>query len=700
MTTTAPGIRRGVAAAPPRRSLLRLTAFFAVTIALLAAVAIVHVTQGTSAVDAVEIVRMLLGGGAGDTSAIVVASRLPRLAAGLIVGVALGAAGAALQSVTRNALASPDTLAVNAGAHLAVVAVAALGIQLPFFGMSGVAFVGGLAAAALVLALSGAGGTSAVRLVLAGSAMALGLSSLTTTLILLFSNETRGLFAWGSGSLGQNGFDGIVGALPLIGLGVVGLLILCRRLDVLTLGDDHARTLGVPVVGTRVAAVVLAVLLAAAAVTLAGPIGFVGLAAPAVIRLLTSRIPGLARHAAFIPAAALSGAVLIIGADVLLRAVIGSQSAVEVPTGVITTIFGAILLVVLAQRVRNSSTVDEPPAAAARTSASRRRFTVFVIALVAAAAALTIASILLGDTKLLLGDLTNWVTGQAGPLVSTVLDTRLPRIGAALLAGACLGVSGAVIQAVTRNPLAEPGIIGVSGGAGLGAILVISFVPLTSFWGIAGGALAGAAVAAVIVFGLSARGGFASDRLVLVGVGVSAGTTALVSLVITLTDPWTETKALTWLSGSTYGRSPEHLIPMLAIALLVVPLLVSARRELDLLSLDDDTPRVLGIRVARSRLLLLSGAVGLAAAAVAGIGVIGFVGLIAPHAARSLVGRRHSRVLPTAALLGGILVCAADLLGRTVIAPAQLPAGLLTAVIGTPYFVWLLYRSGRLTRTR
>ncbi|HEX6353237.1 FecCD family ABC transporter permease, partial [Actinophytocola sp.] len=203
----------------------------------------------------------------------------------------------------------------------------------------------------------------------------------------------------------------------------------------------------------------------------------------------------------------------------------------------------------------------------------------------------------------------------------------------------------------------------------------------------------GAALAVVLVFAAAARGGFASERLVLIGFGTQAGATALITLLITLSDPWNESKALTWLGGSTYGRSFEHLVPMLLALLVVMPALVRFRGELDLLSLDDETPRVLGIQVPRSRLLLLACAVLLTGAAVAGVGVIGFVGLVAPHAARAIVGRRHARVLPVAALLGGILVCVADTIGRTVIAPAQLPAGLMTAIIGVPYFVWLLYRA-------
>jgi ferric hydroxamate transport system permease protein len=358
----------------------------------------------------------------------------------------------------------------------------------------------------------------------------------------------------------------------------------------------------------------------------------------------------------------------------------------------VTTIFGAIFLVVLARTLRVSGSTGEPPSAGARAGVSRVRYLALVTVLVVVAAGVVIAGVLLGDAKLLLGDVANWVTGQAGPIVSGVMENRLPRVVAAVLAGAALAVAGLVIQNVSRNPLAEPNIIGVTGGAGFGAVLVITLVPLSGFWLQAGAAGVGAAVAATLVFLSAARRGFASDNLVLIGFGVQAGTVALVALLITLSDPWNESKALTWLGGSTYGRAYEHLVPMLVAIMVVVPVLWYLRGVLDLLSLDEETPRLLGVGVPASRLALLVCAVVLTGAAVAGVGVIGFVGLVAPHAARALVGRRVARVLPVAALLGATLVCLADLIGRTVIAPAQLPAGLMTALVGTPYFIWLLYR--------
>ncbi|MFD9544112.1 iron ABC transporter permease [Streptomyces sp. NPDC060022] len=689
-TEDAPSVGAG---RPARRGPLFLLALAALSAVL--ALAVVHISQGTAPVG----LHTLWGAlatlwtdtdGTHQADAVLVASRLPRLAAGLVVGCALGAAGAVLQSVSRNVLASPDTLAVNAGAYFAVVAVAAFGISLPPVPAGGTALIGGLLAAGIVLGLARAG-AGTTRLVLAGSALTLGLSGLSHMLLLLRAQQTTGLYAWGNGSLAQIGMQTIDRLAPVALLALIGLVVLGRRLDILALGDDGAVVVGVSPRLTRATAVVLAVVLSAVSVTVAGPIGFVGLCAPAIVRLVGAKVPALVRHRAFIPASAVAGVLVVLGADVLLRAVFGAQAGASVPTGIVTSFFGAVVLVFLAHRSRGAGSTG-PEAAFARLR-SRRAFVVTLTAVTTALVLAVVAATLLGDAPLLLGDVGNWLTGRSGRLVTFVLDTRMPRIAAALLAGAALATAGAVVQAVSRNPLAEPGILGVVGGAGVGAVITLTVVPLASFWLISGSALAGAAAAAALVFGLAARRGLEQDRLVLIGIGVSAGTAALVSLMIVLTDPYNGTKALIWLSGSTYGRTFPEVLPVLAALAVSLPVLALRRRELDLIGLDADTPRLLGIRLGRARLGLLGIAVVLTAAAVAAVGVIGFVGLVAPHAARALVGQRHGRVLPVAALMGSLLVVVADTIGRTVIAPAQISVGVVTAVIGAPYFGWLLWRS-------
>ena len=678
----------------------------AATALLLAAFAVVavaawHLTQGTSAVALGDLVDAALPGGQADpdAEAVLVASRLPRMLAGLVVGLALGAAGAVFQSLARNALAAPDTLAVNAGAYLAIALLAAAGVSLPVLGEGAVAFAGALAAAGTVLLLAGPSGASTTRLVLAGSALTLALSSVTAAVLLLFDQETTGLFAWGNGTLTQLDLGAVSRVGPVVLLAIAGCLLLARPLDLLGLGDDAARTLGVPVARVRLLGVLLAVLLGAAAVTLAGPIGFVGLCAPAGARLVGRWVPGVLRHAVLVPFAALVGALVVLGSDALLRALLGAEGALRVPTGVTTTLVGAVVLVALARRSRDAGPTRTPPAARPGRAGSRRRSLVVVTVLGVLVAAAALLGMLAGFTWLLTGDLVNWLRGVAPASVAFAADERAPRVLAALLAGAALALAGAVVQAVCRNPLAEPGILGITGGAGVGAVLVVtSTATVVSTAAISLAAAAGALVAFALVHGLAWRrgqagGGLSSDRLVLVGIGVQAGTLALTTFLLVRADPFNTPRIYTWLSGSTYDRSFDQVLPVLVAVLLAAPLALAGHRHLDLLAVDDDLPRLVGVRLEAVRLGALAGAALLTSTAVSAVGVVAFVGLVAPHAARALVGGRHARVLPVALLLGALLLSLADTLGRSVIAPAQVPAGLVVAAIGAPYFLWLLHRS-------
>lgn len=656
------------------------------------ALSAIHLTQGTSGIGIGDLLGLLVERDQHVWN-ILVGSRIPRLVAAVLVGVALGVAGAGLQSLARNPLASPDTLGVNAGAHVAVTALAVTGLSLGLLPSGGVAFLGGLLAAGLVVLMAAGGSSGPTRLVLAGTATALALKSLTLVLILLFEEETRSLFAWGEGSLVQVNLDASRQMAPVIAAAVLALMVMAHRLDILGLGDDAATSLGLHVARTRVLLVVFTVLLAAASVTIAGPIGFVGLCAPVIVRLLAPIVPGIMRHRILLPMSGLMGVAILIGSDVLLRATLGAQSGVEIPTGAVTTVLGAGILVWLARRFRDAGPTRRAPAAHSNASRTRRRFWTVVAILGAVLIAAVIGAVLIGDTMLLLGDVVNRLNGVARANIVYVLDERVPRVLAAILAGAALALAGTTIQAVCRNPLAEPGILGITAGAGLGAILAITFVPAAGIAIVSGSGAAGALAAFAFVYGMAWRGGLSSDRLVLIGIGAWFGLSALTVIVIISTDPWNLARALTWLSGSTYNRTLPQLVPVAMALLVITPLVAAFRRELDVLALDDDTPRVLGVRLERTRMVALVAAALLAATAVSAIGVVGFVGLVAPHAARGLVGSRHSRVIPVAILLGAVMVSVADTVGRSVIAPAQIPAGLVVALIGAPYFVWLLWRT-------
>jgi len=669
-------------------------------VALLVAVVVVglwHLTQGTSGIGAADLWRALLGDdvavGGVPVADVFTGSRLPRLFAGIAVGFALGVAGALLQSITRNALASPDTLAVTAGAYFSLTAVAAFGVAVPLWASSGVAFVGGLLAAALVLGLTGrAAGTTTTRLILAGSAIAMALDSGTAMLLILFKENTTGLFAWGSGSLGQLNLDASARAAPLIVAVLLVALLLSRRLDVLGLGEDTASSLGVPVRSTRSIAVLCAVLLTSTSVTLAGPIAFVGLGAPVLARLLAARVPALRRHIFLVPVSGLLGALLILLADAVLRAILGAEGATSIPTGIPTALLGGIVIVILALRMRDAG-ASRAIRTARSTLRTRRRFVVVALVAVVLLAATVVIGMLAGTLWLRLGDIGLWLQQAAPDLVTRALDERGPRVAAAVLAGAALALAGVAVQGTVRNPLAEPGLLGITAGAGLGAVIVVTS-------SVGGGArpaiIAMAIVAGLLTFALITllawRGGLLPDRFVLVGIGCGYAISAVTTFLLLRSDPWETPRILTWLSGTTYGRSLPDVMPVAVVLVIAVPLLWGMRRQLDLLAIDEDTPRILGVPPQRTRLGVLALAAVLASVAVVAVGTVGFVGLVAPHLARTLVGARHGRVIPVAMVLGGLMVLVADTLGRTLIAPSQLPAGLMVALVGAPYFVWLLGR--------
>lgn len=651
---------------------------------------VIHLTQGTADVDAAVLWAVLTGSAdLPQAAAILLESRVPRLLAAFVVGGALAASGAAMQAVSHNPLASPDTTAVGAGAYFALSMVTALGIGLAPLASLAVAFIGGLGAAAAVIGLAGRS-LSPVRLVLAGSVLSLGLASLTSAVLLLFPWETQGLFAWGAGSLSQNGLTAITAVAPVLIVAAAGVLLMGRRLDLLQLGEEPAASLGVPVASTRRTVIALAVLLAAGSVTVAGPIGFVGLCAPAIVRGCGRWLPALRRQRVFIVLSAVAGVALVLSADVALRMLFGPVAGVTVPTGVLTSIIGAIVLIVLARRMPPAGG-DAESIAGMRVGTGWGRSHPRTALAVAGALLLAsaVAGVLLGDSVILLGDVWNWVRGAGAPRVEIILGTRLPRVLAALLAGAALALAGATVQAVTRNPLADPGVLGVAASAGFAAIAAITLSPVLSDTLIVACALVGAALAAGVLV-VVGRG--EQLRTVLVGIGIGAVSSAATTLLIIRTDPWNQTKAITWLGGSTYGSALLPLVPLLAILLIACVVLTRTSRDLDLLQLDDTTPRVLGIDVDRSRTVHVLLAVALTALATSSVGVISFVGLVGPHAARMIVGKRHSALLPVAAVIGGLLVVVGDILGRVVLAPEQLPAGLVVALIGTPYFLWLLHR--------
>ncbi|MCF4965901.1 FecCD family ABC transporter permease [Nostoc sp. CMAA1605] len=274
-----------------------------------------------------------------------------------------------------------------------------------------------------------------------------------------------------------------------------------------------------------------------------------------------------------------------------------------------------------------------------------------------------------------------------------IYNLRLPRTLVAVMVGMALAVAGTIFQGITRNPLADPGIIGINAGASLAAVAVIVLLPSAPIYILPLSAFVGALLMAGLIYSLAWNNGSSPVLFILMGVGLSAIASAFTSLLITFGDIYSVSDALVWLAGSVYGRTWEQVFSFLPWLIVFVPMALILARQLNALNLGDDVAQGLGTRVEWQRGLLVLVGVALAGAAVATAGMIGFVGLIAPHIGRQLVGTNHQGLIPTSALLGGMLVVIADFFGRTMFAPIEIPCGVVTAAIGAPYFLYLLIRN-------
>ncbi|MER7248066.1 iron ABC transporter permease [Kribbella sp. NPDC000426] len=330
-----------------------------------------------------------------------------------------------------------------------------------------------------------------------------------------------------------------------------------------------------------------------------------------------------------------------------------------------------------------------------RTSLAKRHPAALMGSLGVLAVLLSIYSLKIGATEVSFGNVLHALVGdRSDQAAAIVFDFQLPRVLLCWLIGTALAVSGAVMQGVIRNPLAAPDIIGVTKGAGFGGMLLLLAIPGVPVLAVVPAAFVGGLLAAGLVYLLAYRRGATPVRIALVGIAVSAAFEAGIRFLL-VRKPLDVSAALIWLTGSLFGRSMSAVLEILPWVLVLVPLIVVWARKLDVLGLGDDLAAGLGEPVEKTRRMLLLFAVALAAAAVAVAGTIGFVGLIAPHMARRVFGGRHLASIPAAALFGVLLMLFADMIGRGLAPPLEIPAGLVTAVVGGPYFLYLLVKTGK-----
>lgn len=608
--------------------------------------------------------------------AVVHFSWLPRLAICLLAGAALGLAGTLMQQVLRNPLASPTTLGVASGAQLALMMVTLLAPSWLLIGREWIAMAGGSLAMGLVFALAWRRQLNPVVIVFAGLVINLYLAAISMGLLLFFQEELKGLLVWGSGSLAQNSWSGVGYLLPRLLLAAMLAAVLVRPLAVLELDDASARSLGVSLKHLRFAGLGLAVFITACVVSVVGLIGFIGLAAPAMVRLLGVR--KLAQRLLWAP---ILGALLLAATDLLLQT-LSWFWPVLIPTGAMTALLGAPLLLWLIPRlgIKQSAPKANSSLQLARHPAPTRLVGLMVLGLAAA----VIASLLFGQGMGGWG-WPSWLRWQAQ------LEWRLPRTLAAGAAGVLLALAGTLLQRVSNNPMASPELLGVSGGTFMGVIAAALLLPALPLPMLLLGGLVGAFACLLLLVLINRRNGFQPERILLSGIAITALFEPLQAIALANGDLRVQ-QLLSWMSGSTYYVTQPVALALVVLALLMLAACLLVSRWLDLMPMGPAVATALGIHLGRAQLTILLLVAVLTASATMVIGPLSFAGLLAPHLARLMGLVRARWHLLGAAGCGALLMVSADWIGQQILFPQEVPVGLVSTLLGGAYFMWCLRR--------
>ncbi|MFQ2458012.1 Fe(3+)-hydroxamate ABC transporter permease FhuB [Aeromonas caviae] len=608
--------------------------------------------------------------------AVVHFSWLPRLAICLLAGAALGLAGTLMQQVLRNPLASPTTLGVASGAQLALMMVTLLAPSWLLIGREWIAMAGGSLAMGLVFALAWRRQLNPVVIVFAGLVINLYLAAISMGLLLFFQEELKGLLVWGSGSLAQNSWSGVGYLLPRLLLAAMLAVVLVRPLAVLELDDASARSLGVSLKHLRLAGLGLAVFVTACVVSVVGLIGFIGLAAPAMVRLLGVR--KLAQRLLWAP---ILGALLLAATDLLLQT-LSRFWPVLIPTGAMTALLGAPLLLWLIPRlgIKQSAPKANSSLLLARHPAPTRLVGLMVLGLAAA----VIASLLFGQGMGGWG-WPSWLRWQAQ------LEWRLPRTLAAGAAGVLLALAGTLLQRVSNNPMASPELLGVSGGTFMGVIAAALLLPALPLPMMLLGGLVGAFACLLLLVLINRRNGFQPERILLSGIAITALFEPLQAIALANGDLRVQ-QLLSWMSGSTYYVTQPVALALVVLALLMLAACLLVSRWLDIMPMGPAVATALGIHLGRAQLTILLLVAVLTASATMVIGPLSFAGLLAPHLARLMGLVRARWHLLGAAGCGALLMVSADWIGQQILFPQEVPVGLVSTLLGGAYFMWCLRR--------
>ena len=601
---------------------------------------------------------------------------MPRGVIALVAGAVLGLSGAILQVVLRNPVADPTTLGISAGAQLALVMATILSPGLLELGRWPIALAGAFAATVLVMVIGARRAFAPVTMVIAGMLVGMTASAVATAITLARGEYLLSLVIWNGGSLVQQDWSAVRALAWVLAFGGLAAGLLARPLRVLSLGAKGAQGLGLNVALVRMAAVAVAAVLAAAVSAELGLIAFVGLAAPALARALGMRGIG-----PLLIASPLIGALILSVCDGLVLAMAG-QGGEMFPTGALTGLIGGPLLIWLLPRLRGSTPpgTEAAEGGAPRSNHPRRILAVLAVVLVALALVLVWIGRVPGG----------WTVLDAESFVA-FLPTRLPRLIAAAAAGAALALAGAILQRLTANPIASPEVLGVSGGAALGYAGTIFLVAAPTSVMLGAGSMAGGAVALALVALFTARRDMPAERVLLAGIAVSAFASAVLTAMMAVGDArsW---RVLGWLSGSSSAIGMGAALGLAAMAVALWIAALGVRRWLAVLPLGAGVAGGLGLPLRQSRLVLILLAGLATGAATLLVGPLSFVGLMAPHMARRLGLSPPGDAVTGAALIGALLMVAADFGARMAGFPYELPLGMFASLIGAPWLIWLMMR--------
>lgn len=597
---------------------------------------------------------------------------LPTALMALLTGALLASSGLLIQTSLDNDFASPSTLGIAAGALLGAVLIRVIipdaALTLVWTG----ALVGAMLLAIAVVFISQLIGGGKLPVVLIGMALGLSAGACSSLLILYFENQTDGLFLWGSGQVLQTSDQVLQQTLLPILVSLLLSLLVLPKLALFLLGDKHALSLGLAVKKWRLIILFLAIVQAALATSIVGMIGFVGLMAPHLCKLLLKQSHTHSSNM-FVQwlLTIFIGAILVLAAEWCSRSLL--FLGYRLPTGAFTALLGAPYFVYLLFQ----------PRAQMLAATESQQLTLSPLLKISANKVLLLLSLLLfGLLSICLQPFS-----EAG---AEWINLRVLLAG---LGGFGLACAGSLLQTLFKNPMASPDISGVSAFAILLIACVLVIYPAATQSMLIVAALVGAGcVILLLSWGLKQQ--LSVSQLALFGIVITAFAGTATQILLTFGSS-TASVTMMWLAGTTYGASIPQIVPLLITLVIVLLVIIPNSRTLDLLPLGEVVPRTLGVSLKSKRIILLALSALLTAICVASIGAISFIGLLAPHCARLLGLYKHSHLLPASGITGAILLISADSLGRNLIPPNEIPAGLMVSVIGSLYFLMLLLISYR-----